>query len=249
VAPALGRGFISDGRADSVIIFDLKTLEKVGTVATGKNPDAILFDPATQRVFAFNGGSANATVIEAKDGKVAGTLDLGGKPEFAVSDGKGHVFVNLEDKDVVVKLDARKLAVLERFAIAPGKTPVSLALDPKAGRLFVGCRSKVLVVLDAAGGKVVAQVPIGERVDAGAFDAETGLVFTSQGDGTLTVVRQEGPDKYTVAETLKTPTGSKTMALDAKTHRLFVPSAEFKPGAGGRPRMTPGTFAVQVWGR
>jgi DNA-binding beta-propeller fold protein YncE len=252
VAPEFNHGFISDGRADSVVIFDLKTLAKVGTAATGKNPDAIIYDPATQRVFAFNGGGASATVIEAKDGKVAGTIELGGKPEYAVADGKGNVFVNLEDKDQVLKIDGKKMSVLDRFSVAPGKTAVSLAIDTKNHRLFVGCRSKLLVVLDAESGKVVAQQEIGDRVDAGAYDAGTGLVFTSQGDGTLSVFRQDGPDKYTPVETVKTPTGSKTMGMDPKTHNLFVPSAEFTTDPANpkaRPRMKPGTFAVQVYGR
>jgi DNA-binding beta-propeller fold protein YncE len=252
VAGDLGRGFISDGRANSVVIFDLKTLKKIGSVETGRNPDAILYDTATQRVFAFNGGGGSATVIEAKDGKVAGTITLGGKPESCVADGKGLVFVNLEDKNQVLKVDAKELKVLARFPTAPGETTVSLALDGKNRRLFVGCRSKVMVVVDADSGKVVATTPIGARVDAAGFDPETGLVFMSCGDGTTTVIHQDGPDKYTVAETLKTPTGSKTMALDVKTHKVFLPSAEFKPdpmNPRGRPRMTPGSFKIDVYGQ
>jgi DNA-binding beta-propeller fold protein YncE len=240
LASPFGRGFISDGRAGNVVVFDMKTLEKVGTVPAGRNPDAILFDPDTAQVFAFNGGSGDATVISAKDNKAVGTVKLGGKPESAVADGKGNVFVNIEDKDEVVRIDARKLAVMDRFPIAPGKTPVSLAMDTTNRRLFVGCRSKLLVVLDADSGKVVDKHPIGERVDAGAFDAGRKLVFTSQGDGTVTVIRQDGPDKYAVAETVKTRLGSRTMALDTQTGRIFLPGAE------GRK---PGTFAVQVFGR
>jgi DNA-binding beta-propeller fold protein YncE len=250
VAPDLDRGFISDGKANNVTIFELKTLKKVGTVETGKNPDAILFDGATQRVFAFNGRSNNATVIEAKDGKVVGTVELGGKPEFAVADGTGSVFVNLEDKSTVVKIDARKLTVLDRWPVAPGEAPVSMAMDTKNRRLFIGCTNKLLVVLNADTGKVVDKQPIGEKVDASAFDPETGLVFCSNGEGTVTVLHQDGPDKYEVVETVKTQPGSKTMALDPKTHKLFLPAAKFKPAAGGgRPTMEPGTFSVLVYGK
>jgi DNA-binding beta-propeller fold protein YncE len=253
VAPDVGRGFTSNGRADTVTVFDLKTLRPLGTVPTGKNPDAILYDPATHRVFAFNGRSASATVIDAADSKVAGTIDLGGQPESGAADGAGHVFVNLEDKGEVLKLDARGLKVLERWPVAPAKAPVSMAIDARHHRLFVGCRSKALLVLDTDGGKVITSLPIGERVDAGAYDPETKLIFCSCGDGTVAVVRQETPDQYAAVETVKTRVGSKTMALDPKTHRLFIPAAEYKPAAAGAPRarptMVPGTFAVLVYGR
>jgi DNA-binding beta-propeller fold protein YncE len=256
LAPDAGRGFISNGQANNVVIFDLKTLKTLGTVETGRNPDAIIYDPASKRVFAFNGGGASATAIGAEDGKVAGTIELGGRPEFAVADGKGSVYVNLEDKDQLVKLDSEKLKVLEHWPIAPGQTPSSLSMDQKNRRLFVGCRSKVVVVVDADSGKVVATQPIGERVDASGFDPDMGLVFCSCGDGTVSVVHEDGPDKYTVVETVKTRTGAKTMALDAKGHKLFIPVAEYKPavaGTGGnarpRPTMVPGSFAVQVYGK
>jgi DNA-binding beta-propeller fold protein YncE len=250
VAPDLDRGFISNGQGNNVTVFELKTLKAVGTVETGKNPDAILFDSVTQRVFAFNGRSSSATVIEARDGKVAGTIELGGKPEFAVADGRGSVFVNLEDKSTVVKIDGRKLTVLDRWPVAPGEGAVSLAMDRKNRRLFVGCQNKLLVVLNADNGRVVDKQPIGQRVDAGAYDAETGLVFTSNGEGTVTVIHQDGPDKYEVVETVKTQVGSKTMALDPKTHQLFIPAAKFKVAApNSRPRMEPGTFSVLVYGK
>jgi DNA-binding beta-propeller fold protein YncE len=250
VAPDLGRGFISNGQGNNVTIFDLKTLKAVGTVNTGRNPDAIIFDPATQRVFAFNGRSNNATVIEAKDGKVAGTVELGGKPEFAAADGKGSVFVNLEDKSMVVKIDSQKLTVLERWPVAPGEQAVSMAMDTKNRRLFIGCSNKLVVVINADTGKVVDKQPIGARVDASAYDPETGLVFCSNGDGTVTVIHQDGPDTYSVVETVKTQFGSKTMALDPKTHKLFIPAAKFQQAAGNaRRRMEPGTFCVLVYGQ
>jgi DNA-binding beta-propeller fold protein YncE len=250
VAPQWGRGFISNGQGNNVTIFELQTLNKVGTVQTGRNPDAILFDPATQRVFAFNGRSNSATVMEAKDGRVAGTIELGGKPEFAVADGRGSVFVNLEDKSMVAKIDARKLAVLDRWPVAPGEEPSSMAMDRNQRRLFIGCHNKLMVVLNADTGKVVDQQPIGAGVDAGAFDPETGLVFCSNGDGTLTVLHENSPDKYVVVETVKTPRRSKTMALDAETHKLFIPAAKFETAATNRrPAMLPGTFSVLVYGK
>jgi YVTN family beta-propeller protein len=251
VAADVGRGFTSNGRADNVTAFDLKTLKPLGTVPTGKNPDSIIYDPATKRVFAFNGRDGSATVIDAADSKVAGTIALGGQPEFAAADGAGHVFVNLEDKNEVLRLDAKNMKVLDRWKIAPANTPVSMAIDPANHRLFVGCRSKSLLVLDTETGKVVATLPIGDRVDAGAFDPETKLVFCSCGDGTVTVVRQETPDQYAVVETIKTRPQSKTMALDPKTHKLFLPGAEYKPAAAGgrgRPTMVPGSFVMLVFG-
>jgi DNA-binding beta-propeller fold protein YncE len=256
VAPDFDRGFITNGQGNNVTIFDTKTLKSLGTVETGKNPDAVIYDPPTQRVFAFNGRSSSTTVIEAKDGKVAGTIDLGGQPEFAVSDGTGSVFVNLEDKSAVVKIDGRKLEVQERWPVAPGEAPTGLAMDTKNRRLFIGCRNKLAVILNADNGKVVEKHPIGERVDAAAFDPETGLVYFSNGEGTVTVLHQDGPDNYAVVETVKTQPGSKTMALDAKTKRLFIPAAKFKPAAPAtadnpRPRPTPvpGSFVVQVYGK
>jgi DNA-binding beta-propeller fold protein YncE len=252
VAPDVGRGFTSNGRDDTVTVFDLKTLETLDKIKTGRGPDAILYDPDTHQVFAFCGRGGSATVIDAAKGKVAGTIDLGGQPETGVSDGAGLVYVNLEDKAELLKIDARNLKVLERWPLAPGKTPTGLALDRRHHRLFVGCRSKHQVVVNADTGKVVTTLPIGDGVDACAFDPETALVFSSCRDGTVTVIHQDGPDDYKVVETVKTRTGSKTMALDPKTHRLFLPAAEFKAAADnprGRPSVVPGTFVVLVFGK
>ncbi len=249
IAADLGRGFTSNGGSDNVTIFDLKTLKSIGDpVKTGKGPDAIMFDPSTKRVFAMCGRGKSATVIDAAEGKEVGSIDLGGQPEFAVADGEGHVFVNLEDKAELLKLDAKALKVLERWSLDPGKTPTGLAMDAKTKRLFVGCRSKQLIVVSAESGKVVAQQPIGDRVDACAFDPETALVFCSCGDGTISVFHEDEADKYTPVQTIKTKAGSKTMALDRKTHKLFVPSADYKAAAGGgRPAMVPKTFAVLIY--
>jgi DNA-binding beta-propeller fold protein YncE len=252
VAPDLDRGFISNGQGNNVTIFDTKKLKVLDTVETGKNPDAIIFDPATKHVFAFNGRGASATVIDAKEGKALGTIDLGGKPEFACADGKGNVFVNLEDKSQVVKFDADKMKVLDRYPLDPGEEPSAMAMDRKTGRVFIGCHNKLMVVVNADNGKVVAKAPIGEGVDAAAFDPETATVYFSCGDGTVTVIHEDEADKYTVADPIKTRARSKTMALDLKTHNLFIPGGEFKPDPDNpkaRPKMTPGTFSVQVYGK
>jgi DNA-binding beta-propeller fold protein YncE len=256
VAPDVGRGFVSCGRTNDVVIFDLKTLDTLSRVKTGTNPDAIIYDPDTKHVFAFNGRSASATVIDAAKGTVVGTIELGGRPEFAAADGAGLVFVNLEDKHEVVKIDARNLKVMEHWSLAPGKEPTGLAMDRRNRRLFVGChgggegRNGVMVVLNADSGKVVTTLPIGQGVDAAVFDPETGQAFASCGDGTVTVVHQGGPDDYQVEGTIQTQRGSRTMALDPKTHKLFLSSAKFKQaGGGGRPGIEPGSFAVLVFGK
>jgi YVTN family beta-propeller protein len=226
IAPELGRGFVSDGQSSTVTIFDLKTLKPIADVPTGKKTDAIIYDPATSRVFAFNGGSDSATAIDAATAKVAGTVDLGGGPEFAAADGNGFVFDNLEDESLVLKIDSRKLAVEKRWPTAPCASPSSMAMDRANRRLFLGCRSKVMAVMNADTGQVITTLPIGDHVDATAFDPETKLIFNSNGEGTITVIRQDGPDKYSVVETVKTLPKAKTMALDPKTHRLFLSTAE-----------------------
>ena len=226
IAPELGRGFVSNGQASTVTIFDLNSLKEIAQVPTGKKPDAIIYDSATSRVFAFNGGSNSATVIDAGTGKLAGTIDLGGGPEFAAADGSGYVFNNLEDENIVLKIDARKLTVEQRWKTAPCESPSSMALDRTNHRLFIGCRSKVMAVMNAETGQVITTLPIGDHVDATAFDPETKLIFNSNGEGTVTVIAQESADKYSVVETVKTLPRAKTMALDPKTHQLFLSTAE-----------------------
>jgi len=226
IAPESGRGFTSNGQAATVTIFDLKSLSTIGDVPTGTKPDAIIYDPATARVFAFNGGSNSATAIDAATGKVAGTVDLGGGPEFAAADGRGYVYNNLEDESLVLKINSRDLKVEQRWPTAPCSSPSSMAVDRANRRLFVGCRSRVMAVLDADSGKVITTLPIGDHVDATAFDPETRLIFNSNGEGTITVIREDGPDKYSVVETVKTAPRAKTMALDPKSHRLFLSTAE-----------------------
>jgi YVTN family beta-propeller protein len=225
VASEFGRGFITAGKSDSVIIFDLKTLKILGEVKVGKKPDAIIYDPATRHVYVMNGDSDNATVINAADGKVVGTIDLGGGPEFAVADGKGNVYINLEEKAETVHIDSNALKVLDHWPLLPGKTATALAFDPQTRRLFAGCRGgQLMVVLDADSGKVITTAPIGERVDAAAFDPASKLVFMSTGGGTIAVFHQDSADKYTLLENVTTNPGSKTMGLDPKTHNLFVPA-------------------------
>jgi YVTN family beta-propeller protein len=250
-APDAGRGFTSNGRANTVTVFDLKTLKTETTVKAGTNPDAIIYDPATKRVFTMNGRSQDTTAINVADDTVAGTLALGGKPEFAVADGKGNIYVNIEDKSELVRFDSKTLKVLNRWPMAPCQEPSGLAADWKSHRLFAGCDNKMMAVINAEDGKVVATVPIGEGVDANAFDPETNLAFASTGDGNLTVAHEEAPDKYTVVATVPTKKSARTMGLDLKTHDIFLPAAEFDPPAPGerRGKMKPGSFVVLVVAR
>jgi YVTN family beta-propeller protein len=250
------RGYISNGRGDSVSVFDLKTNKVVGEIpTTGKNPDAIMYDAFSGRVFTFNGRTANATAIDADTGKVVGTVDVGGKPEFAVTDGQGMIFVNDEDKSEVVAFDAKSLEVRKRWSIAPGEGPSGLAIDLKNKRLFSVC-DKVMVVSDFENGKVVTTVPIGGGPDAVRYDAQTGLIFSSNGEGTLTVIKQDSADKYEVLETVPTARGARTMELDPKTHHVFVVTAEFGPAPEPtkeqprpRPTIVPGSFMVLEFGK
>src|SRR5579872_333284 len=254
LAPELGKGFTSNGREGTVTIFDLKTLAPIGgKVKVGENPDAILYDPATKRVFTFNGHSQDSTAIDATDGKVLGTIKLDGKPEFAASDAKGTIFVNIEDKSELVKIDPAKLEVKAKWPLAPCTEPSGLAIDRKNGRLFVGCDNKMMAVVDADSGKVLATPAIGEGVDATRFDPETGLAFASCGEGVLTVVKEDAPGKFSVAETVSTQQGARTMELDSKTHNVFVVTAKFGPPPAAtadnphpRRSVLPDSFVVLV---
>jgi DNA-binding beta-propeller fold protein YncE len=229
LAQELGRGFVSNGREGTVSIFDIKTLATSNKVKVGENPDAILYDPATKRVFTFNGRSQDSTVIDAEKGTVLGTIKLDGKPEFAASDGKGEVFVNIEDKSELVMIDPNKMEVKAKWPLAPCESPSGLSMDRTNRRLFVGCENKMMAVVDADSGKILATPVIGDGVDATTFDDETGLAFASCGEGVLTVVREESPAKFTVAENVTTQAGARTLALDSKTHNVFVVTAKFGP--------------------
>ncbi len=256
IARALGRGFTSNGRANTVTIFDLKTLKVLGSAKTGENPDAIIYDPASRRVFTFNGRSSDTTAIDAASGAVAGTVALGGRPEFATSDGEGKIYVNLEDKSAVVAVDSRALSVKATWPLAPCEEPSGMAIDPAHRRLFSGCHNKMMAVMDADNGHVIATPPIGQGVDANGFDPDSGLAFSSNGDGTLTVVHEDSPEKFSVVENVSTQRGARTMALDAKTHNVFLVTAEFGPPPAAtperprpRPSMLPGTFTLLVFGK
>jgi DNA-binding beta-propeller fold protein YncE len=254
LAPDLGRGFASNGREATASIVDLKTLQIVGTVKTGENPDAILYEPVHHEVYAFNGRSKSATVFDAKTGEVRATIPLPGKPEFAVFDEKaGRVYDNIEDTSQLVAIDTKTHAVAATWPIAPGEEASGLAFDPEGRRLFVGCSNNLMLMVDAAGGEVLASVPIGSGVDANAFDPGTGLAFASSSDGTLTVARPDGRDRLTVVQRLETPKRSRTMTLDPKTHRLYVAAAEFAPPTNGpdgrpqRPQVLAGSFKLLVY--
>jgi len=251
IAPDLGRGFISSGRANTATIFDLKTLKTIGTAKTDANPDAIAYDSVSKRVFAFNGRGKNATVINATDGAVVGTIPLGGKPEFAVADGKGNIFVNNEDTSEVMEIDTQKLALTHRWPLAPCKSPSGLAMDLKTRRLIAGCDDKVGVVVNADTGKVITPLTIGDGVDANAFDPATDYAFASNGDGTLTVIHEDSSDKFTVIDNVPTKKSARTMGLDLKTHNIFLPAADFDPPAPGerRGKMKPGSFVILVVGK
>jgi len=251
VASDLGRGFTSNGRADSVTIFDLKTLKSIGTVTTDANPDAIIYEPVTKRVFTFNGRGKNVTAINAADGAVVGTIDLHGKPEFAVADGKGTIYVNNEDTSALHHLDAKGLKELHNWPLAPCKSPSGLAIDLANHRLFSVCDDKVMAVVNADNGKVVATPTICDGPDASAFDPSTGYAFASCGDGNLTVIHEDSPDKFTVVENVPTKRSARTMGLDLKTHNIFLPAADFDPPAPGerRGKMKPGSFVILVVGK
>jgi DNA-binding beta-propeller fold protein YncE len=254
LAPDLGRGFISNGKTSMITIFDLKTLKTLGEVkSTGENPDAILYDPFSHRVFAFNGRTGNATVLDGKTGKVAGTIALGGKPEFAVTDLKGTVFVNVEDKSEIAAIGAKGLTVKAHWPLKPCEEPSGLAIDRKHRRLLSACSNKLAAVVDADSGKVITTLPIGDGVDGAAFDPGTGLGFTSNGEGTLTVIHEDSPDHFTVVENASTRRGARTIAVDEKTHAVYLPTAQFGPAPAAtaeqphpRPTVLPNTFVVLV---
>jgi len=252
IANDLGRGFISAGRDNQVVIFDLKTLAKLGTAKTGTNPDGILYEPTTQRVFTFNGRSNDSTVINAKDGAVLGTIPVGGKPEFPVADGKGNVFVNIEDKNEILHIDPKAMTVKAHWPIS-AESPSGLAIDTEHHRLFSVCDGNKMVVLNYDNGKVVTTVPIGDGPDAVSYDPSIHTVFSSNGgDGTVTVVKIEGKDKY-VPSTVTTKKGARTMTVDLKTHNLYLPSADYGPAPAAtaanqhpRPSIMPGSFKLLV---
>jgi DNA-binding beta-propeller fold protein YncE len=257
LASEFGRGYISDGGQGKVVIFDLRTLKVTGEAKADKDADSILYDPFSKRVFVMNGDPHSSTVIDAKSGSVVGTIDLGGGPEFAVADGNGTVYVNLEDKSELVAIDSRSLKIKSRWPVAPAGAPTALAMDVQHHRLFSAGRDpQMLVVLDSDSGKVLQSFPISAGVDAAAFEPETGLLFVSTREGMVHVFHEDSPDKLSEIETIKTEFGAKTMGLDTKTHNLFLDTADFGPApapTAGRPHPPRpailGTFHVLVYGR
>jgi YVTN family beta-propeller protein len=245
----LGKGFISNGGDNTVTVFDLKTLKKLDSVKVGERPDAILYEPFSKHVFTFNARSHDSSVIDAATGKVVGTVPLGGKPEFTASDGKGKLYVNIEDKSQIAEVDVTKNSVLNTWSVAPCQEPSALALDIEHHRLFAGCDNKMMAVVDSDSGKVVTTVPIGDGVDAGRFNPKTQQVFMSCGEGVLTIVHEDSPDKYTVQQNLPTAKGARTMAMDKDNNVAYLVTAqrEDKPvPAGQRPTMVPGSFELIV---
>jgi len=258
LVPELGRGFISDGDAGHAVIFDLKTFKIIGHLKADKDADSILYDPASKRIFVFNGEPNSCTVIDPAKKTVVATLALGGAPEQAVADGKGMIYDNLEDKNEVIAIDSRALRIVARWPVAPAGQPVSIAMDREHRRLFIAGRNpQTLVVMNPDNGKIIGEpFPIGARVDANIFDPETGMVASSTGDGTIHIFHEDSPDKLSAVETVKTEFGAKTMALDPKTHNLLVDTAEFEEAPAATPqkkgpqrRPKPGTFHLLVYGR
>jgi YVTN family beta-propeller protein len=251
-----GNAYVSEGGANRIAVIDTKSLSKISEIAVGTRPDGILYDGFSKRIFTFNGTSKDATAVDPVSGKAVGTVALGGKPEAAVSDGAGTIFVNIEDKSELVAFDAKTLVVKQHYPLAPCEEPSGGAADLAHGRFFSGCDNKMIAVTDMKSGKVVAQIPIGEGVDANRFDPGTGLVFSSNGEsGTLTIAHEDSPGKFTVLQNLVTGEGARTMELDAKSHRVYVVTADRKPGTPTadrpkpRPVPVPGTFRLIVVGR
>ncbi len=252
VASDLNKGFISCGRDSSVTVFDLKTyavLEKINV--TGRNPDAIQYDPYSHKVFTFNGGSSNSTVIDAKTNTVIGTISLPGRPEFSAADGKGKVYVNIEDKSMLSVINANSMQVENTWSVSPGEEPSGLAMDMDARRLFIVCSNKTMIVMDADNGKIITTLLIGDRVDGVGFDSVKKRAYSSNGDGTLTVVQESDINTFYVLENVETQRGARTTAVDSKTHHIFLPTAEFDPppeptpdNPHPRPKIKPGTFVI-----
>lgn len=247
LAPELNKGFTSNGRDTSVTVFDLKTMAVTGRIkVSGQNPDAILYDSYSKKLFTFNGRSSNATVIDAANNKVVGTIALEGKPEFPQTDGKGKIYVNIEDKSKISVIDVNSLKVERSWSIAPGEEPSGLALDNETHRLFSVCSNKLMVVSDAVEGKVITTLPIGDRCDGVAFDPELKRAYSSNGEGTITVVQEENKDNFKVLETVKTQPGARTITVDKTTHKLYLPTAEFEASTeeNRRPSLKPDSFVI-----
>jgi YVTN family beta-propeller protein len=251
-----GKGYTSNGRDSSVTVFDLKSLKVLGEIRVGQGPDDIFWDQSSKHVFTLNGRSNDATVIDPKTDSVIGTVKFNGRPEFAVTDGQGRFLIDLEDSSEVVVFDSKSLAVGPTWRLTPGEEPTGMAWDLEHHRLFVGCANSLMVVMQSDSGRVITTVPIGSGVDGLGFDPEQGLVFSSNGEGTLTVVRQDSPDAYSIVENVTTKKGARTMALDQKSHRIYTVTADFGPPPAPtadrphpRPSVVPGSFVLLTIGK
>lgn len=244
----LNKGYTSNGGADNVTVFDLTSDKVVKEIPTGKDPDAIFYDDYSKKIITCNGRANSLSVIDPSTDKVVGTISLSGKPETAVSDGAGKVFVNIEDKSTISEINIKNLKVENTWPIAPGESPSGLSIDRKTHRLFAGCDNKMIIVLNAENGKVVATPAIGNGCDGTAFDPELNYVYSSNGDGTLTIIKEVSKDKFEVVENLPTKKGARTLAVDRKTHTVYLPTADFGPAVAGqrRPPMIGGSFQVLV---
>jgi DNA-binding beta-propeller fold protein YncE len=256
LAAEFNKGFITDGQSATATMFDMKTFKTLGQAKTDEDADAVIYDPYSKRVFTFNGDAGTSTVIDAASGNVGGTVKLGGQPEFAASDGKGKIFVNLEDKSQLVKFDAKTLKVENTWPLAPCESPSGLAIDAEHEVLVVGCHNKLMAFVDGNSGKVLGTVPIGQGVDANRFDPGTGYAFASCGDGTLTIAHEDSPGKFSPVEMITTQRGARTMALDKSNHNVYLVSADFGPAPAAtadnprpRPAILPDTFVLLVYGK
>jgi YVTN family beta-propeller protein len=252
VANSFNKGYATAGKTDSVVVFDAKTLKTTGTIKVGSRPDGILYDPATRRVFTFNAGSKDSTVIDVASGTVDGTIPLGGKPEFAVLDGKGHIFDNIEDTSEIVEIDAKSMSVMKRWKLAPCTEPSGLAFDSAHHRLFAACDNEMMAAVDSETGKVVATFPSGKGADGATFDAKSGNVLIPEGgDARLSVIHEVTPNAYKLVENVPTQKGARTMDLDPATGRIYTVTADLTPDPGQHPayKMAPGSFRLLIYGR
>jgi DNA-binding beta-propeller fold protein YncE len=256
ILPDLGKGYATSGDPGSVVVFDLKTFQHVAEIPTAKDSDVVIYDKSSGKVMTFNGDSQNSTVIDPTTDKAVTTFDLGGAPEVAAADGKGHIFDNVESKSEVIKIDSKTMKIKKHWPLAPGESPSGFAMDVENNRLFSGCHNKLLVVMNAKNGKVIQTLPIGDHVDGTYFDPVSGNIFVSCGDGTLNVIHEDSPDKYSVVENVPTEEGAKTLAFDSKTGRIFLTTAKREPAPtpttdNPKPKrkIVPGTFHVLVVGK
>jgi YVTN family beta-propeller protein len=255
LAKELGRGFISNGGANEVVVFDLKTLNVLGHIKVGGNPDCIIYDPASRHIFAMNGETKDASVIDPVNESVLATVPMGGRPEFAVADGKGMIYDNIEDKNEVAALDTNTLTIKDRWPIAPAGGATAMAMDTQHRRLFIGGRNKVFAIMDADNGKIIQTFPIGAGVDSNVFEPKTGLVFSAMRDATLYIFHEDTPEKFSQVQVVQTEYGARNIALDPKTHKLFSDTADFSAAGGStsaqpnrQPVPIPGTFRLLIYG-